>query len=118
MALLGYAYRFLSNFVFLGLVYFSLNYLENYSQRAVVAIMFLTYALMRVVSAIRSFYFFHQIEKLETETRRLRAMSHAVRTPAEKEVSDLRKQGELKAYIDLLFLGMTVALCVAKILTE
>ena len=34
MKFLSYAYRFLSNFVFLALVYFSLNFLEKYQQRA------------------------------------------------------------------------------------
>ncbi len=38
MKFLGYAYRFLSNFVFLALVYYSLNFMERYQQRAVVAI--------------------------------------------------------------------------------
>ena len=61
MIFLGYAYRFASNFVFLALVYFSLNFLEKYEQRAVVAILVLVdwkrfdsqwvrYALLSVLS--------------------------------------------------------------------
>jgi hypothetical protein len=47
MRFLSYAYRFLSNFVFLMLAYFSLNFMEKYQQRAVVAILVLLYAAMR-----------------------------------------------------------------------
>ena len=35
MRLLSFAYRFLSNFIFLALVYYSLNSMEKYQQRAV-----------------------------------------------------------------------------------
>ena len=38
MKFLSYAYRFLSNFIFLALVYYSLNFMEKYQQRAVVAL--------------------------------------------------------------------------------
>ena len=41
MQLLSYAYRFLSNFVFLALVYLALNFLEKYQHRVVVAILVL-----------------------------------------------------------------------------
>lgn len=56
MKLLSYAYRFLSNFVFLALVYYSLNFMEKYQQRAVVAILVLVYAAMRAATALRSFF--------------------------------------------------------------
>src|SRR5260370_37011594 len=71
MRFLSYAYRISSNFVFLALVYYSLNFLEKYQQRAIVAILVLIYAAMRAVSALRSFYFFQRIERLELEARRL-----------------------------------------------
>src|SRR5258705_11467327 len=58
MRFLSYAYRISSNFVFLALVYYSLNFLEKYRQRAIVAILVLVYAAMRAASALRSFYFF------------------------------------------------------------
>ena len=48
MKFLGFAYRFVSNFVFLALVYYSLNFMEKYQQRAIVAILVLVYAAMRV----------------------------------------------------------------------
>ena len=55
--------------MFLALVYFSLNFMEKYQQRAVVAILVLVYAAMRAASALRSFYFFQRIERLEVEAR-------------------------------------------------
>ena len=124
MKFLSYAYRFVSNFVFLSLVYFSLNFLEKYQQRAVVAILVLVYASMRAASALRSFYFFQRIERLEVEVRRL--SSQTAEGPAAgiqrrqiaTEVGGLRQALEMKAYIDLLFLGIIVLLCVTKIVTN
>ena len=69
MKFLGFAYRFVSNFVFLALVYYSLNFMEKYQQRAIVAILVLVYAAMRVASAFRSFHFFQRVERLELEAR-------------------------------------------------
>ena len=37
MRLLGFAYRFISNFFFLALVYYSLNSMDKYPQRATLA---------------------------------------------------------------------------------
>ena len=124
MKFLSYAYRFLSNFIFLALVYYSLNFLDKYSQRAIVAILVLIYGAMRGASALRSFYFFQRIERLEGETRRLSALTaegpsaSAQRKQVISEVSGLRQAGEIKAYIDLLFLALVVLLCVSKIVTE
>ena len=124
MKFLGYAYRFFSNFVFLALVYYSLNYMEQYKQRAVVAILVLVYATMRAASAFRSFYFFQRIERLEMEARRLLGLTadSAAAVVARKQivtdVSALRKDGEMKSYIDLLFLAMAILLCVSKIVTD
>jgi hypothetical protein len=124
MKFLGYAYRFLSNFIFLALVYYSLNALEKYQQRAVLAILVLAYASMRAVTALRSFYFFQRIERLELEARRLAGLAGegpgaaASRKQIVNEVATLRHDGELKSYIDLLFLVLVVLLCVAKIVTD
>jgi hypothetical protein len=124
MRFLGYAYRFLFNFVFLMLAYFSLNFMEKYQQRAIVAILILVYAAMRSATALRSFYFFQRIERLELEARRLaNAMGDGPATSAARRqiVSDveiLRRDGEMKSYIDLLFLVLVVVLCVAKIVTD
>jgi hypothetical protein len=124
MKFLSYAYRFASNFVFLALVYYSLNLLDKYGQRAIVAIMILVYASMRAVSALRSFYFFQKIERLEVETRRLAKSagdghsSSSQRRLIVTEVSELRHAGEMKAYIDLLFLGLIVLLCVSKLMSN
>ncbi|MBR1270215.1 hypothetical protein JQ629_22315 [Bradyrhizobium sp. AUGA SZCCT0222] len=128
MIFLGYAYRFVSNFVFLALVYFALNFLDKYPQRAVVAILVLVYAAMHATSALRSFYFFQRIERLEIEARRLAkvaaegpstaAAAAASRKQIVAEVSGLRHAGEIKAYIDLLFLALVILLCIAKIVTN
>ena len=124
MKFLGYAYRFFSNFVFLALVYYSLNFMEKYQQRALVAILVLVYATMRAASAFRSFYFFQRIERLEMEARRLLGLTadSAAAVVARKQivtdVSALRKDGEMKSYIDLLFLALVILLCVSKIVTD
>jgi ABC-type transport system involved in cytochrome bd biosynthesis fused ATPase/permease subunit len=128
MIFLGYAYRFVSNFVFLALVYFALNFLDKYPQRAMVAILVLVYASMHAASALRSFYFFQRIERLEGEARRLAkvvaeapsaaAAAAASRKQIVSEVSGLRHAGEMKAYIDLLFLALVILLCIAKIVTN
>ena len=70
MKFLGFAYRFGSNFVFLALVYYSLNFMEKYSQRAILAILVLVYAAMRAVSAFRSFYFFQRIRSASSSSAR------------------------------------------------
>jgi hypothetical protein len=124
MKVLGYAYRFLSNFVFLALVYYSLNSMEKYPQRAVLAILVLVYAAMRAATALRSFYFFQRIERLELEARRLAAVAAegpaavASRRHIVSEVGTLRHDGEIKSYIDLLFLALVMLLCIAKIVTN
>jgi hypothetical protein len=121
MVILSFTYRFLSNFLFMAMVYFSLNFMEKYQQRAIVAIMVLAYASMRTVSALRSFYFYQRIERLELEARRLAGVVKGVDTPRKQivnEVSQLRRQGEVKSYIDLLFLCLIVLLCLAKIITS
>jgi hypothetical protein len=124
MKFLGYAFRFVSNFIFLAVVYFSLNFLEKYQQRAVVAALVLAFATMRGVSALRSFYFFQRIERLEHETRRLATMiaggpgDAVARKMIVNEVGDLRRRGEMMSYIDLLFLTLIILLCISKIVTN
>jgi hypothetical protein len=124
MKLLSYVYRFLSNFFFLALVYYSLNAIEKYQQRAVLAILVLVYSTTRATSALRSFYFFQKIERLELEARRLAGLTGegpaaaASRKQIVSDVSGLRRAGEINAYIDLLFLALIVLLCVSKIVTD
>ena len=124
MTFLSYAYRFVSNFVFLALVYFSLNFLDKYPQRVMVAVLVLVYAGMHAASALRSFYFFQRIERLEGEARRLAAVAaegpnaSSARKQIVSEVSGLRHAGEIKAYIDLLFLSLVILVCIAKIVTN
>ena len=124
MKLLGYAYRFISNFVFLAAVYYSLNFMEKYPQRAIVAVLVLVYAAMRAATALRSFYFFQRIERLEGEVRRLAGIvadgpnAAASRKQIVGDVAELRHGGEMKSYIDLLFLALVILLCIAKIVTN
>jgi hypothetical protein len=124
MLFLSYAYRFLSNFVFLALVYLALNFLEKYQHRAVVAVLVLVYAGMHAASALRSFDFFKRIEGVEVEARRVVAAlgegpkSTSTRKQAITDVSALRHAGEIKSYIDLLFLAIVILLCIAKIVTN
>jgi len=124
MTFLSYAYRFASNFVFLALVYFSLNFMEKYEHRVIVAVLVLVYAGMHAASALRSFSFFQRIERLEGEARRLALAaaegpsSAASRKQIVGEVATLRHAGEIKSYIDLLFLALVILLCIAKIVTN
>ena len=124
MKFLSYAYRFASNFLFLVMVYYSLNFLDKYNQRTIVAAMVLVYSAMRAASALRSFYFFQRIERLEGEMRRLSAAAReghsasAQRKLVVNEVASLRHSGEMKSYIDLLFLGLIVLLCMSKIVSN
>ncbi|MGA7806956.1 hypothetical protein [Bradyrhizobium sp.] len=123
MRIFSFIYRFMSNFVFLSMVYLSLNYIDQYSHRAVFAMVVLSYTAMRSVSALRTFYFFSRIELLEIEARRLmasvvNATAAAARKPIVGQVSLLRHDGEIKSYIDLFFLASVVLLCVAKIVTD
>ena len=75
MKFLSYGYRFLSNFVFLALVYYSLNFMDKYNQRAIIAILVLVYAAMRAASSLRSFYFFQRISGWNLRRAVLRAWS-------------------------------------------
>jgi hypothetical protein len=124
MKFLSYVYRFTSNFIFLSVVYFSLNFMEKYQNRAIVAILVLVYAAMRSATALRSFYFFQKIERLEVEARRLAALTgdgpaaSAQRKQVVSDVGALRRTGEMNAYIDLLFLSLVMVLCISKIVTN
>jgi len=117
LTILSYCYRFVSNFAFLAVVYFTLNFLTKYEERTIIAALVLAYSIMRVVSTLRQFHFYTRIERLEAEARAVAI--NVADTPTKKlvirEVAMLRHQGELKAYIDLLFLGLITILCIAKI---
>jgi len=114
MRILSHAYRFISNFLFLAVVYYSLNFMEKYQQRAVLAILVLVYAAMRAATALRSFYFYQRVERLELDG----PAASSQRRQVVADVTVLRRVGEINAYIDLLFLAMIVLLCVSKIVTN
>jgi hypothetical protein len=121
LTIFGYIYRFLSNFAFLAFVYFSLNFLTSYQQRTIVAFLVLVYTAMHVVATLRQFNFFQKIERLEAEARNMAVTASPdgqVRKPIIREVGKMRHEGELKSYIDLLFLGLVALLCVSKIVTS
>jgi hypothetical protein len=117
LTFISYAYRFTSNFAFLAVVYFTLNFLTKYEERTIIAALVLTYSVMRVVSALRQFQFYSRIERLEADARA--GIANVTEAPLKKqairEVAALRHQGELKGYMDLLFLGLISLLCIAKI---
>jgi hypothetical protein len=81
---------------------------------------------MRAAIALRSFYFFQRIEKLEIEARRVIALvtqggggaQSPIKTKTVADVTLLRRDGEIKSYIDLFFLAAVVLFCVAKIVRE
>lgn len=124
MIFLSFVYRFVTNFAFMAMVYFSLNFMEKYQNRAIIAILVLVYAAMRAVSTLRAFYFFQKIEKLEAETRRLQGPINDgtggtnARKQVVADVARLRRDGELKSYMDLFFLALIVLLCVAAIMRQ
>ncbi len=124
MKFLGYLNRFISNFVFLSLVYYSLNLMEKYQQRAILAVLVLVYVVMRGIATLRSFGFFQRIERLETEAKRLGSLietGHAelgTRRKIINEVAAQRQSGEMMSYMDLMFLTLILLLCIAKIVTD
>jgi hypothetical protein len=119
LTLLSYCYRFVSNFAFLAVVYFTLNFITKYEERTIMAALILAYTAMRVASTLRLFHFYSRIERLEGEARA--AATNVADTPAKRQVirdvAALRHQGELKAYMDLLFLGLISLLCIARIVS-
>jgi hypothetical protein len=90
----------------------------------VLAILVLVYGVMRAASALRSFYFFQRVERLEGEARRLAGLAgegpaaSASRKQIVSDVGVLQRARELNAYIDLLFLAVIVLLCISKIVTD
>ena len=124
MRILSFIYRFITDFAFLAAVYFSLNYIEKYNNRAILAMLILAYAGMRAVSAVRLFFFYQKIERMEVEGRRLVSLidEGGAVSPLKKQtindVSVLRRDSEVKSYMDLFFLALVVLLCVAKIVTD
>ena len=117
MVLLGYIYRFASNLAFLALVYLTLNFLSKYSERSIIAFLVLLYSSMRIVSTIRQFMFFQKVERLENDAK-AGSTENSTRRQSAREVARLRHEGELKSYMDLLFLTLIVRLCASKILTS
>ena len=124
MKFLGYAYRFVSNFIFLALVYYSLNFMEKYQQRAIVAILVLVYASMRAASAFRSFYFFQRIERLEGEARRLAGVDRGGARRQRRAQADRqrRHRSSPRRRDEVLYRSvvsrLVMLLCIAKIVTD
>ncbi len=123
MSFLTFIYRAVVDFAFLAIVYFGLNYVEKYQNRAVLAMIVLAYSAMRAVSVLRSFHLYQLVERLEVEARRLvnaiteGGATSPLRKQTINDVSGPRHDYEIKAYIELFFLALVVLLCVAKIVT-
>ena len=117
MKTLSLVYRFASNFLLLAMVYIALNFLDQYQQRAIVAVLVLIYCSMRAISALRSFYFFQRVERLEFEVQKLSAgaNNNSQRKQMIEESASMRRGREINAYIDLLFLTLIILLCVSRI---
>lgn len=124
MRFLSFVYHFITDFAFLTSVYFSLNYIEKYNNRAVLALVVLVYTGMRAASAVRSFFFYQRIERLEVDSRKLVSLItdggavSPLRKQTIQDVSVLRRDNELRTYMDLFFLALVVLLCVSKIVTD
>ena len=124
MVFLSFVYRFVTNFAFMAMVYFSLNFMEKYQNRAIIAILVLVYSGMRAASTLRAFYFYQKIERLEAETKRLQGPINDgtggtnTRKQIVVDVARLRRDGEVKSYMDLFFLALIVLLCVANIMRQ
>ncbi|SEN71588.1 hypothetical protein [Bradyrhizobium sp. OK095] len=124
MVFLSFVYRFVTNFAFMAMVYFSMNFMEKYQNRAIIAILVLVYSGMRAASTLRAFYFYQKIERLEAETKRLQGPINdgsggtSARKQVVADVARLRRDGELKSYMDLFFLALIVLLCVAAIMRQ
>jgi len=119
MLVLNVTYKFLSRFVFLAFIYSALNAIGNYQERAVVASLALLYSAARFVSAIRTLGSFRKIERFEMEAKAAASFDPAKGLALRniiRDVSDIRREGELRGWIELLFQGIVMALCISKLL--
>lgn len=120
MLILSLAYRFASNFILLAMAYFSMNLVDKYDQRALLAMLIMLFAASRIVSALRMFHFYGRVEQLEGDFTKVLGALEALKGRAMpgiiKQVSELRHHGEMKAYLDLFFLSVIIIVCVARLL--
>jgi hypothetical protein len=122
MRFLSYAYRISSNFVFLALVYYSLNFLEKYQQRAIVAILVLI--LCRDAGSVSAAFVLFLPADRAARTGGATSRNAYRRRPRRIGRAQANRQrcrhhgGEMKSYIDLLFLTLIVVLCISKIVTS
>jgi hypothetical protein len=119
MKYLSYIYRFILNFVLLIVVYFSLNFVEKYEQRTLLAGLVMVYAALVCISALSAIHAFQSVERLERETGRLiqaiDAAASLARFAIINDVTKFRKASEIRSYIDLLIHILIVVLCISKI---
>jgi hypothetical protein len=122
MKYLSYIYRFTLNLVLLVVVYFSLNFVEKYEQRTILAALVMVYAALMCISALSSIHSFQSVERLERETGRLIQAIDAAASLARFEtinnVTEFRKASEIRSYIDLLIHILIVVLCISKIVAS
>jgi hypothetical protein len=119
MRYLSYLYRFTLNFALLVAVYFSLNFVQKYEQRTILAALVMFYAILMCVSAASTIHSFHNVERLERETGRLiqaiDAAASLARFSVINSVTEFREASEKRSYIDLLIHILIVVLCISRI---
>ena len=104
---------------------YSLNFLEKYQQRAFVAILVLVYA-RDAGGDSATFVLFLPADRAARargapSRSRYRGRPRRIgraRKQIVNDVATLRHGGEMKSYIDLLFLTLIVVLCISKIVTD
>lgn len=119
MLVLNVTYKFLSRFVFLAFTYSALNAIGNYQERAVVASLALLYSSTRFAAAIRTLGSFRKIERFEIEAKAAASFDPAKGLALRsiiRDVSDIRREGELTGWIEFLFQGIVIAVCISKLL--
>jgi hypothetical protein len=121
MRYLSYLYRFTLNFALLVAVYYSLNFVEKYEQRTMLAVLVMFYAILMCVSAASTIHSFQNVERLEREAGRLiqaiDAAASLARFSVISNVTEFREASEKRSYIDLLIHILIAVLCISKIVT-
>jgi hypothetical protein len=116
---LSIVYKFFSGFSFLASIYFALNFVTRHEERTVVASLALLYSSTRFVSAIRMLASFRKIERLEMEAKAAASFDPAkglARWSTILDVAQIRREGELRGYMELLFQGIIAIICISRLL--
>lgn len=121
MLILNVSYKFLSRFAFLAFTYSALNSIGKYEERAVVALLALLYSSTRLAAAIRTLGSFRTIERFEIEAKAAASFDPAKVLALKsiiRDVADIRREGELRGWIEFLFQAIVIAVCISKLLID